>query len=181
MAKFFKFSILLMMKTKDLIQYYKKEFDHHFYEFLKDDQDSLETAIRNATLAIMHGNKLHPHQHRWKKVKKALPKQEKILQLIADQFVDKSFDEIYNIIWQNRIKNFAETATYDTAIRIGKFLDVSPEYVYLHSGTLLGAKKLGINCSHKTYLVQDDIPKILWRKLKPWQIEDFLCVMKQYF
>lgn len=60
---------------------------------------------------------------------------------------------------------------YDVAFRIGSFLGIEPDLVYLHAGTCKGARLLGVR--GKVARV-DEFPDAL-RRLEPWQLEDFLC------
>jgi hypothetical protein len=43
------------------------------------------------------------------------------------------------------IGGLRELYTYDMALRIGAFLGLAPEFVYLHRGTRAGARALGLN------------------------------------
>ena len=63
---------------------------------------------------------------------------------------------------------------YDTAVRLGAYLHLSPKYVYLHAGTLIGAKALGLEV-HQPYLQKQDLPDAL-RSLTADEIESFLCI-----
>ena len=66
---------------------------------------------------------------------------------------------------------------YDTAHRIGAFLGLEPEHVYVHAGTTVGAKALGLK-SIDGWVAMDDLPEV-FRKLKPYEVEDFLCIYKK--
>jgi hypothetical protein len=70
-----------------------------------------------------------------------------------------------------------ELMVYDTALRIGAFLKLEPVSVYLHAGTKTGAKALGLTVSGKKNINVTDLPKE-FRKLKPHEIEDCLCIYK---
>ncbi len=65
---------------------------------------------------------------------------------------------------------------YDTVFRIGISMGVYPQNVYLHRGTRDGAKALGIY-KGKDVLEMSELPVEL-RKMKPYQVEDFLCIKK---
>jgi hypothetical protein len=60
--------------------------------------------------------------------------------------------------------------------RIGVNLSLHPKKVYLHCGTRIGAKNLGLDYQ-KHALEMTDLPQEL-QKLKPYQVEDFLCIYK---
>lgn len=67
---------------------------------------------------------------------------------------------------------------YDTALRIGAKLGLEPERVYLHAGTRVGARALGLDWRAPSILSQD-LPSQL-RLLPAWQVEDLLCIYKEY-
>lgn len=74
------------------------------------------------------------------------------------------------------IKGIGELMIYDTSVRIGSFLGLKPEYVYLHAGTKVGAQYLGVqngNC----FIEKNSLPKE-FRELEPYAIEDILCIFK---
>ena len=74
------------------------------------------------------------------------------------------------------IYRFGKLAVYDTACRLGVYLELEPEVVYLHAGTIKGARALGLDTS-RSYLEMDELPRPL-RLLEPWECEDFLCIYK---
>jgi hypothetical protein len=140
-------------------------------------QRSLDDAIRLAALAEKPGGKRFDHQRR-------IPK--KVLDhcyLILKKNTTKiskahSFEELHSIISDliEGVKGIGKLMVYDTALRIGAFLNLNPENIYLHAGTKVGAKKLGLDCSQKCIS-----PKVLpleLRKLKLCEIEDVLCIYK---
>jgi len=59
----------------------------------------------------------------------------------------KEFNDLYNLLKEllSNIKGVGELYIYDTALRIGAYLGHEPDKIYLHAGTLQGAKKLGLN------------------------------------
>ncbi len=65
---------------------------------------------------------------------------------------------------------------YDTAHRIGRYLGVEPNRVYLHAGTMEGAKALGFK-GNRSFLMRRQLPKE-FRTPKPYEIEDCLCIYK---
>jgi hypothetical protein len=93
----------------------------------------------------------------------------------------KRFDELHALIERtiHSIVGLRELYTYDTALRIGAFLGLAPEFVYLHRGTRVGARALGLNAK-LPYLTVDQLPVEL-RTLSPAEVEDFLCIYKDYF
>ena len=60
-----------------------------------------------------------------------------------------------------QIKGIGELTIYDTALRIGFYLDIYPDKVYLHAGTREGAKRLigEDKVKNKKYLEMSELPK----------------------
>ena len=90
----------------------------------------------------------------------------------------RSFDELHSLV-EKTIGSFSgigELTVYDTAHRLGAYLGLRPEYVYLHAGTLEGAKALGIKTNEKKIAISR-LPAE-FKRLSPEQIEDCLCVYK---
>ena len=76
------------------------------------------------------------------------------------------------------IVGMGELTIYDTALRIGAKLGLEPHLVFLHAGTRIGARRLGIDLS-RPYVALADLPATL-RILKPREIEDVLCIYKEH-
>ena len=66
---------------------------------------------------------------------------------------------------------------YDTSLRVGAYLGLTPRFVYLHAGARAGAKALGLNAGTKK-LAMSDLPHEL-QVLAPEEVEDFLCIYKK--
>ena len=88
------------------------------------------------------------------------------------------FDELHQRVNQaiGSLHGIGELTVYDTALRIGARLGFLPERVYLHSGTRVGARALGLDW-RATVLDVSDLPREL-RDLRPHEIEDCLCIFK---
>jgi hypothetical protein len=93
----------------------------------------------------------------------------------------ESFDELLILVEAAtaKIRRFGELAAYDTALRIGAWLKLSPELVYLHAGTRMGAMRLGLGRG-KRYIALGDLP-IELGELSADQAEDLLCIFKGHF
>jgi hypothetical protein len=89
-----------------------------------------------------------------------------------------SFEQLHKLVRRTvePIPGVGELYVYDTALRIGAKLGVSPEMVYLHAGTRKGAKNLGFKSSCDTISITE-LPRAL-HKLEPREIEDLLCIYK---
>ncbi len=94
-----------------------------------------------------------------------------------------SFDELYQLIndcsSSPKMPWIGELTVYDTAVRIGAFLKLYPKHIYLHSSTRKGALALGLDCERSTIFV-NEVAKVssAFCKLKPYEIEDCLCIYK---
>ena len=90
----------------------------------------------------------------------------------------KSFGELHELVQRTigTIPKIGELTVYDTALRLGAFLGLEPEVVFLHAGTRIGASHLGIDGKRRTVTV-DELPEPL-TSLRPREIEDCLCIFK---
>jgi hypothetical protein len=91
--------------------------------------------------------------------------------------ISDGFAGILGRVGAKRIRGIGELTQYDVARRIGAHFGLEPEYVYLHAGTRDGARALGLP-HRRPYLEVWELPRAL-RRLRPWQIEDFLCIHKE--
>ena len=136
-------------------------------------EPTLGAAVARAALAQRPDGKRYGHQRRispntLKKVRKRLP---------AKRCGScRNFSELYDLIETNigTIRGVGSLMVYDTALRIGAKLRVWPERVYLHRGTRLGARALGLKYWQPT-LELSELPQAL-RTLRPHEIEDLLCI-----
>ena len=74
------------------------------------------------------------------------------------------------------MRGIGELAVYDITCRIGAFLDIRPERIYLHAGTRDGARALGLGLRGAS-VRKADLPGDFGR-LSPAEIEDCLCIYK---
>jgi hypothetical protein len=119
--------------------------------------------------------KRHPHQYRLPK--KCLSTVHRKLQGLGLS-ERRTFDELHEAVGQCRdIRMFGELTQYDVATRVGAYLNLWPEKVYLHAGTRKGARALGLAVRGRAALEMSELPQEL-RLLEPWQVEDFLCLHK---
>ena len=66
---------------------------------------------------------------------------------------------------------------YDTSLRVGARLHLLPDRVYLHAGTRVGARALGLDW-RADHVAMAHLPRAL-RLLGPHEIEDCLCIYKR--
>lgn len=168
------------MKGKSLkviVRSYELNNKHHLKEHLNyyRNLEDIEDVIKKATFAICSNGKKHAHQRRLKK-KVMSEVKDNLLKKIELLLMCKDFDDLMNIVTESSVKGFGELAIYDTSLRVSAYLNILPQKIYLHSGTLRGAKLLGLKTT-KDYLSLEEVPEE-FRKLAPYEIEDILCIYK---
>ena len=106
----------------------------------------------------------------------------KLLPLESEFMGCKSFDEIYELFKKHKTYGIGILTIYDVALRVSQNYKIYPDYVYLHAGTKTGALNAGLikKYGKNDKLTLDEISKKLkWLKgVKPYLIEDFLCIYK---
>ena len=138
----------------------------------------LATAIRNASLARRADGKCESHQRRVGLTR--LKHFERSLRQVHDVIAQcRTFRDLHTVVSEKRIDGIGPLTVYDTAVRIGAFLRVAPENVYLHTGTRKGAKMLGLIASSGC-VEPEELPPPL-RRLSPDDVENFLCIFKDAF
>lgn len=144
-------------------------------------QKTLADAIEVAAKAIDDQHKIHSHQRRVGRTK---------LNNFADQLRLKesdikqanTFDELLSVIEAVKCNRIADLTYYDTATRIGAYLDLFPDKIYLHTGTRVGARHLLGNINGRKFITLDELPKdFLKHDLTPSEFEDILCIFKDDF
>jgi hypothetical protein len=140
-------------------------------------QRSLSRAIHEAALARLPSGKRHPHQRRIPADVLLLARAEQALQRSAQQLRRaKDFATLHGEV-ERQIGCFSgigALAAYDMAHRIGAFLKLQPEHVYLHAGTRDGARVLGLRGKR---VDPSKLPRE-FQKLTPAEMEDCLCIYK---
>lgn len=154
---------------------YQKDNELTFYKNLPN----LMTTIENAAHAKMGNGKRHPHQYRLKgeALNEVFVSLTDSIELIKPA---QSFEELFEIINKSILKivGIGELMVYDTALRVGAFLGLHPEKVYLHRGAKQGAKSLGIGKGKRAVEVSE-FPKE-FHGLRAYEIEDCLCIYKEH-
>jgi hypothetical protein len=139
---------------------------------------SLDDAIRFAC----HGKDGQIHGHQYLVGKQKLEQARSALEQHADEIESRqSFDERVTLIEDCTagIYRVGILAVYDTSLRLGAFLGLWPEVVYLHAGTKKGCKALGV-ATRGGKIEIADLPSPV-QSLEPYQAEDFLCIFKDEF
>lgn len=145
------------------------ELDHY------RGQPTLRAAIREAGMARMGNGKRHPHQYRIPKTS-LMQATDALLRSPISRCA--SFDELYALVDAviGPIPGIGELTVYDTSHRIGAKLGLESRRVYLHAGTRVGARALGLHGNRK-FVEIDELPTPL-RALSAAQVEDCLCIYK---
>ena len=149
---------------------FKKAVDHAI--------DAKELVGKSYDQLAKFSGKRHGHQRRIEKDAITVVQQVLIPKKLKGM---KSFEDLHAHVTAtcSGIKGIGQLYIYDAALRIGAALGLSPELVYLHAGTKMGVKALGLNAKNSSLPV-NAFPKPI-QKLKPHEIEDFLCIFKDEF
>jgi len=169
--------VTLEAMVREFINVYRRgELDE--LAFFKDL--SLEQALEFAALAKDSRGKRFSHQRRLTRQSLQLGKQA-IMSKSGDFQKATSFDEVLKVVQEvtSKVHGLGELYAYDTALRISAKTGHEPTHVYLHAGTRVGAKRLGIstNCE---YVLMSELPEALML-LKAHEVESFLCIYKNHF
>ena len=142
------------------------------------EQSSFIEALNKAAVAEMSSGK-SSHQRRIQVA--TLEKAQQLLIENKDRISSStSFSELYCEIEKTRkISGIGELYVYDTSWRIGAYLGIEPDLVYIHAGTRKGSEALGFSLDRKTIDRKEFPPSI--QRLQPIHIENFLCLYKDRF
>jgi hypothetical protein len=138
-------------------------------------QRSLADAIREASLSRLPSGKRHPHQRRIPL--HVLQAANSRLQAIAQRLGKApSFAELHRLITQQigPIRGIGDLTVYDIAHRVGAFLRLTPEAIYLHAGTRKGARTLNLAGDR---IALSEAPAE-FQKLTAAEVEDCFCIYK---
>lgn len=140
-------------------------------------QPTLESAVSLAALAKTPGGKRFSHQRRIPQ--SVLNESRRRLLKSFRKFKNvRSFEELHDLV-RNRletVKGIGRLTIYDTSVRIAAKLGLEPNVIFLHAGTLVGARRLQLDTSRK-FITIDQLPRA-FRRLRPREIEDVLCIYK---
>jgi hypothetical protein len=140
-------------------------------------QKSLRDAVRKAALSIRCDGRRHNHQRRLNAtvLKRAADRLESASARLG---VCKNFDALMRVVENELrgVRGVGELTRYDIALRIGAKRCLEPQRVYLHAGTRQGAKAIGLNATRDAIETKD--LQLEFRRLKPHEIEDCLCIYK---
>lgn len=172
----------MSQKFKAIIRKYKQDKQQNPDTWIQhcQNQNNLSDAIHFAAYSKNIHDKKHPHQHRLK-MKNLQSFEKKILAVQKQIATTKDFDTLYSIIEECRTDGIGDLAIYDTAIRIGAYLGLTPGKIYLHAGTKIGAAKL-IKKVNTSTINKTDLPDPFKNSdLSCYELEDMLCIFKDKF
>jgi len=136
----------------------------------------LDAAIDRAVRSRKPSGKMHNHQSR-------VPLKTLLTfgrRLKASWVPRESFHDLLTYCQRVAQPGIGPVTQYDVAQRLGAYLGLEPEYVYLHAGVKQGAQALGIMTKGKEYLTKSELP-LAMRALTADECEDFLCVYRALF
>ena len=140
---------------------------------------SLTETISRAAMAETSQGKRSSHQPAYRFSPEELETAKQYLLGIEEQVrVCETFEELKCLVNKAIVPIYKNAILYiyDTAWKVGAKLDLEPEAVYLHAGTLKGAKALGLNVKRDS-IESHELPASLQR-LRPIHIENLLCIYK---
>lgn len=162
-----------------IVRHYQSNFQQAADSTMNGYSDlTFDEMLEYAAYAKLRNGKRHPHQYRLKR--SALRNAHKQLKAYKNDLLSCStFHQLYEAVQDaiSDIGGIGELMVYDTAHRIGAYLKLRPNKVYLHAGTRTGAVALGFDGSEES-IDRKDLPKP-FQKLKPEEIEDCLCIYKK--
>jgi len=138
-------------------------------------QRKIHEAVRLAGLASGPYGKRFRHQYRIPRA--ALQRASRaLLRDLRRLGRCKSFEALFQQVHVSisRIPRIGPLMVYDTALRIGARLGLSPQQVYLHAGTRHGAEGLGLDRSQTSISLYELPPPL--NGLTAEEAEDVLCI-----
>lgn len=172
-----------LKKFDTIVRRYKtlrlKNPDRHIDHCVQ--QKTLSKAIEVAAKAIDSRDKIHGHQTRMGRERLNAFFEKLILKESEIGRAD-SFDKLLSIIESVKCYGIAALTQYDTATRIGAYLNLFPDKIYLHAGTKAGAKQLLRNIRGRKFIYLQELPASFLRHgLTASEFEDILCIFKNDF
>lgn len=164
----------------DIVRFYRRDYDPKFEAQLASfrDEPTVRAAVQRAALARDPAGRKYKHQRRLSEATF-----EAVLDSISRVRFERcrTFDDLHDLVHARiaPIPGVGDLMIYDTALRIGARLKLTPTTVYLHRGARDGARALGLNW-HASRLQMKELPAAL-RRLEPHQVENLLCVFARAF
>ncbi len=137
--------------------------------------DALKLAV---TYEDPDTGSLHSHQRRIGR-KKLSRCETALREALVDLPSATGFDQVYARVNHviSGMPGIGPLTVYDISLRIGAFLKLYPQTVYLHTGALEGARKFGfvpVNGQLQKSVLTREL-----QQLEPYEIENFFCIYKR--
>jgi hypothetical protein len=172
----------MSQRLRNIVRHYKNWKANHPDTWVEHcvHQHTLNDAINQAALSVDHNGKKHPHQYRLKN--QTLSEFADNLNIHRSEISHAaSFETLIQIVRDCRINGIGELAVYDTAVRIGAYLNLSPQRIYLHAGARVGADAL-IPGNNSDIIEKHQLPlEFQSDDLSCYELEDMLCIYKRNF
>ncbi len=159
------------------IQYQRQRYRAELSWF--QSQRSLLMAIREAALARDRRGKRLSHQRRLERsVLRVMWGMLRLRhrRLNQSQHFGVLFARIERLTMY--IRGAGALYAYDTALRVGAYIGLTPHEVYLHAGSLEGAQKLLSNSRARS--VPISVFPTVFHALAPEEMENLLCLYRRY-
>lgn len=140
-------------------------------------QKSLKDAIKIAVLSRDIDDKKHKHQYRIDNTQLQMFYEK--ISLIKEKIKSvKNFEELLNLIIIEKITGIGSLALYDITLRIGYYMKIKPDFIYLHAGAKTGANNFFGRKIKSRYLSKDEfVAKVNdFKNFSCEEIEAFLCI-----
>jgi hypothetical protein len=138
---------------------------------------SFEEAVTRACRCRNEEGKKHNHQSKVRDVVLDEWAIKIVGNILPNQI--KSFDQLFDELGRILIYGIGPVTHYDVATRIGAYLKLEPEQLYLHAGVLSGWKLLHGNGRWPERIHRISWPEAL-RVLPADQVEDLLCAYRTF-
>ena len=153
--------------------HYKNDFINYICE-----QKNIDDVIKISAMSRDRNNKIFPHQERVYTIS-LINYTQSLLKVKNKIKKVKTFEKLYNILFDNKVSGIGDLTCYDIAMRIGQYLNIFPDYIYIHSGTKIGLENLLNKKIKDVYIKKEELPEPFCNcNLIPIQLEDLLCHFK---
>lgn len=141
---------------------------------------TLDDAIYRAVMSKNEQGKHHNHQSKINR-DAYYPMWLKLRSMAGQIALVVGFDHLHDLVANADIPGWGPVGWYDISTRIGAFLKLEPESVYLHAGVKQGWSALmGGDWSRVKRVNKEWWPESL-KVLTPDECEDFLCTYRAVF